>query len=216
MSQRLKGKRIAVLVETEFIPHELDEYKKQFTQEGAQVELLTYLWGKESRDLICDIDNAQNPISSIRILRVEECVSKHDPTEYDVVLMAANYCAVRLREITPMGSLGSPGQISLPPAVRFFASAMENPRIIKGALCHALWILTPRKDLLQGRKVICHTVVLADVLNAGAIFVPDPSHVVVDNDLVTGRSAADIGAYIEAIIRAAARLHGGPACSDSV
>lgn len=74
---------------------------------------------------------------------------------------------------------------------------MMNPQIVKGALCHALWILTPVPELLNGRKVICHTVVLADVLNAGAVYVPDESHVVVDRDLVTGRSAADIEAYCQ-------------------
>ena len=55
-------------------------------------------------------------------------------------------------------------------------------------------------DLLAGRKVICHTVVLADVLNAGATFVPDPSHVVIDDDLVTARSFADVDAYWKAVV----------------
>ena len=204
MSQRLKGKRVAVLLETEFIPHEIDAYQAQFTREGAQVDLLTYLWDKPSRDLICDIDSPDRPIRNIRIITVDQCVSKHQASEYDIVLMAANYCAVRLREILPMGSLGSPCEVATPPAVKFYAEAMENKKIVKGALCHALWILTPRPDLLKGRKVICHTVVLADIINAGAEFVPEPSHVVVDGDLITARSAADLDAYIEAIIQASA------------
>lgn len=79
------------------------------------------------------------------------------------------------------------------------ASAMMNPYIVKGALCHALWILTPVPELLKNRRVICHTVVLADVVNAGAIYVPDVSHVVIDRDLVTGRSAADIDVYCNAL-----------------
>ena len=101
------------------------------------------------------------------------------------------------------------------PAVRFFAEAMANPNIVKGALCHGLWILTPRPDLLSGRRVICHEVMIADVVNAGAIYVaPAPagapataeqpaSGVVVDRDLVTGNSyhvAVDAPhPYIEAI-----------------
>ena len=47
---------------------------------------------------------------------------------------------------------------------------------------------------------MCHTVVLSDVINVGGIFVPDASHVVVDRDLVTGRSAADLEVYGNAII----------------
>lgn len=81
-----------------------------------------------------------------------------------------------------------------------------NPQIVKGALCHALWILTPLPELLKGRKVICHTVVLADVINAGGEYVPDPSHVVVDRDLVTGRSAADLELYGETLVATYNRL----------
>ncbi|NES71662.1 MAG: intracellular protease/amidase, partial [Okeania sp. SIO2D1] len=68
---------------------------------------------------------------------------------------------------------------------------------------HGLWILTPCPEVLKGRRVICHTVVLADIHNAGAVYVPDPSHVVVDRDLVTARSAADIDVYFDAIVKKA-------------
>ena len=60
--------------------------------------------------------------------------------------------------------------------------------------------MTPVPELLKGRKVICHTVVLADVVNAGGIYVPDESHVVVDKDLVTGRSAEDLEVYCESLL----------------
>jgi protease I len=134
-------------------------------------------------------------------LTVDRCVTQCSADDYDIVLCAANYVAVRLREIPPMGSLGSPEEVNTAPAVKFFADAMENKNIIKGALCHALWILTPNPHLLRGRKVICHTVVLADVINAGAVFIPSENHVVVDDDLVTGRSFADVEAYWQAIVQ---------------
>ena len=85
---------------------------------------------------------------------------------------------------------------------------MANPRIVKGALCHALWILTPNPHLLKDRNVICHTVVLADVINAGANFVPAENHVVVDGDLVTGRSFADVETYWQAIVDTATKIGG--------
>jgi protease I len=200
MEKLLAGKRVAVLVETEFIPEELDCYQTRFPELGAQVDLLTYLWGKPQRELISDIDSPDKPVKGIRILTVTKDVADANPEDYDIVIMVANYCAVRLREIMPMGSLGSIAEIATPPAVRFFARAMENRRIIKAAMCHALWILTPRPDLLKGRKVICHTVVLADIHNAGATYQPGPSHVVIDEDLVTARSAADLDAYFQAIV----------------
>jgi protease I len=54
-----------------------------------------------------------------------------------------------------------------------------------------LWLLTPSPEVLRGRRVVCNTVVLADVLNAGATYVPfpadtpEPEQVFVDGDLVT-------------------------------
>ena len=93
----------------------------------------------------------------------------------------------------------SADQVSTAPAVQFFAEAMSNPNIIKGFLCHGLWILTPVPDLLKGRHVICHEVVLADIKNAGAVYVPSPNNIVVDGDMVTGRSGHDVHAFIDAI-----------------
>ena len=202
MEQPLSGRRIAVLVETEFIPAEIDCYQTRFPELGARVDLLTYLWGKPQRELICDIDDPDKPVKDLRTLLVTKDVADANPDDYDIVIMVANYCAVRLREIMPMGSLGSVAEVATPPAVQFFARAMENKRTVKGAMCHALWILTPRPDLLRGRRVICHTVVLADIINAGATYTPS-SHVVVDDDLVTARSAADLDAYFTTIVETA-------------
>ena len=201
--QPLVGKRVAVLVETEFIPIEIDCYRTRFPKLGAQVDFLTYLWGRPDRELVPDIDSPDKPIRDLGLLKVNKDVADANLDDYDIVIMAANYCAVRLREILPMGSLGSPEEVASPPAVRFFARAMQNKRIVKGALCHGLWILTPRPDLLKGRKVICHTVVLADIINAGASFQPEPSHVVIDHDLVTARSSADLDAYFDALVETA-------------
>lgn len=197
MEKVLQGKKVAVLVETEYIPMEVNFYYEFFTRQGAQVDFLTYLWGKPERILVSDnteVDGVQES------MRVNKDVKDYNPNDYAIVLTAANYVACRLREIPPMGSLADSSLVRSPSAVRFMASAMANPEIVKGALCHALWILTPVPELLQGRKVICHTVVLSDVLNAGAVYVPDPSHVVVDRDLVTARSAADLQSYCETLL----------------
>lgn len=200
MEKSLLGKKIAVLVETEYIHAEIEFYKTRIPELGGEVMLLSYLWGNTSLDIVNDIDSPEVPVTSAHRLTITECVTKHDPNEFDIVICAANYVAVRLREIPPMGSLGSRNKATTAPAVSFFARAMENKKIVKGAMCHALWILTPRKDLLRGRKVICHTVVLSDIVNAGAIFIPEPSHVVVDVDLVTARSFADIEPYFNALV----------------
>lgn len=198
IKQKLAGKKVAVLVETEYIPDEIKQYQSFFGALGAKVELLTYLWGQKERTIVSDVTE---PNKMPETLVVSKDVSDANPNDYAIVLCAANYVACRLREIPPMGSLGSAEELRSPSAVRFMASAMMNPNIVKGFLCHALWLMTPCPELLKGRKVICHTVVLSDVVNAGAVFVPDESHVYADRDLVTGRSAADLKVYCNKIIK---------------
>lgn len=200
MANRLLGKKVAVLVETEYIHGEVEHYKKVFSEEGARVDFMANLWGKKSQKFICDITDPDNPQDHIHTMTCDLDVEACNPNDYAIILVAANYVACRLREIPPMHSLGSVDDLKTPPAVRFFAAAMMNKNIVKGALCHGLWLLTPVPELLQGRRVICHTVVLADIHNAGGVFVPDPSHVVVDGDLVTARSAMDLDAYTGALI----------------
>ncbi len=197
MDKVLQGKKIAVLVETEYIAEEVAYYKNFFSEQGAEVEFMTYLWGKPERTIVSDVTEVGQKAESMLVKReIADC----NPNDYAIVLTAANYVACRLREIPPMGSLGSTELLRSPAAVRFMAGAMMNPQIVKGALCHALWILTPVPELLRGRKVICHTVVLSDVYNAGGVYVPDESHVVVDRDLVTGRSAEDLQLYCDALL----------------
>lgn len=209
----LAGKRVAVLVETEYIHAEIEFYKRRVPELGGELTLLTHLWGQPSKRFVNDVDSPDRPCTDIHALTVDRCVTQTDVNGFDIVLCAANYVAVRLREIPPMHSLGSPELVNQAPAVRFFAAAMANPRIVKGALCHALWILTPNPALLKNRKVICHTVVLADILNAGATFVPDPLHVVVDRDLVTARSLADIEGYFSALVETSRVLASTPAAT---
>ena len=197
MDKVLSGKKVAVLVETEYIPQEVAYYKEFFTSYGAEVDFMTYLWGDTERVIVSDVtEKGQMPESMLVKKEIADC----NPNDYVIVLTAANYVACRLREIPPMGSLGNTDLLRSPAAVRLMWSAMMNPQIVKGALCHSLWILTPVPELLKGRKVICHTVVLADVYNAGAVYVPDETHVVVDRDLVTGRSAADLKLYCDTLL----------------
>lgn len=206
MNQPLKGKKVALLLETEYIHDEVVYYREQVEAMGGELHMLTHLWGEKSKTFVNDCDAWDKPITDMHALTVDRCVTQVNADDYDIVLCAANYVAVRLREIPPMHSLGSPAEVNTAPAVKFYADAMANPRIVKGALCHALWILTPNPQLLKGRDVICHTVVLADILNAGANFVPAENHVVVDKDLVTARSFADVEAYWAAIVETAGEI----------
>lgn len=205
-TQILAGKKIAVLVETEFIPEEIKAYQTRFPELGATVHLMSRLWTNPTARFVSDIDEVDGEVPEYIDVNIDfQDVDLHD---YAAVIMAANYTSVRLRYFQPPdGHPISPQQTRTAPAVQFFAEAMADPKIVKGFLCHGLWILTPMPELLKGRRVICHEVVLADIVNAGAIYQPpvpnselnDPGNIVVDGDMVTGHSGGDVNAFIDAI-----------------
>ncbi|HEX8437517.1 DJ-1/PfpI family protein [Archangium sp.] len=198
----LQGKKIAVLLESQFIPVEISEYRKRFEEAGATVHFLANLYGNPSLTLVSEVEE---PGQMPELLTVDLDIRQVKPEDYAAVIMSANYTSVRLRHfVPPSGSDGkpvpiTPDMVRSSPAVQFFGRAMRDPRIIKGALCHGLWLLTPTPELLAGRRVICHEVVLADITNAGGLYTPDPSGVVVDEDLVTGRSYHEVSLLIERI-----------------
>lgn len=202
MAGVLSGKKIAVLVESQYIPEEIRIYRERFGSYGAEVHFMADLWGNESLKFVSEVEV---PDTVPEVLEVTIDFKNVNQDEYAAVIMSANYTSVRLRYFKPPNDdKGTPLPISsdmvrLSPAVRFFSRAMRNPRIIKGVLCHGLWILTPVPELLSGRKVICNEVVLADIANAGGKYTPDPSNVVVDGDLVTGKTYHETAQMVDAI-----------------
>ncbi|HJZ60492.1 MAG TPA: DJ-1/PfpI family protein [Gemmataceae bacterium] len=202
----LTGKKIAILLENEYVPGEIAEYRRRFGELGADVHFMSRLWGQKKQTFVSDIDGLKGTLAETRkqlqFLDVDIDFEHVHLDDYAAVIMAANYTSVRLRYFeAPPGQAISPELVRSAPAVRFFANAMRNPRIVKGALCHGLWILTPTPELLAGRRVICHEVVLADIANAGAIFTASSNNVVVDGDLVTGRSWHEVGPFVDAIAK---------------
>ncbi len=206
----LEGKKIAVLVESQYVPGEIEAYRYGFGALGAEVHFMSRLWGNERLTFVGEVEQTGQTPQTLEVSIDFQSVKLED---YAAVIMAANYTSVRLRYFAPPeGQPVSPEMVRTAPAVEFFARAMQNPRIVKGPLCHGLWILTPNPELLKGRKVICHEVVLADVLNCGAIYVPQDAQnggVVVDGDLVTGRSWHEVEPFIQAVARQILALNGG-------
>ncbi|MCW2650970.1 MAG: hypothetical protein QOE41_3789 [Mycobacterium sp.] len=188
--QPLAGKRVAVIVESQFIPQELDIYRQRFQTYGATVDFVSHLWGNPKLRFYSTVE--PDVVDELQWLEVGIEVDSIKPSDYAAIIAAANYTTVRLRSVVPPPpGVDAHEQVRAAPAVRFFREAMLDRRIVKGAPCHALWLLTPSPEVLRGRRVVCNTVVLADVLNAGATYVPfppntpEPEQVFVDDDLVT-------------------------------
>ena len=204
-----QSRKIAVLVENEFIPEEFQAYQETFAQSGYEVQLVSRLWGQDRATYISALDPLHyKPGDQPQQLEATVDFDQVAVDDYAAVVIAANYVSVRLRYFEPDRDGNDPRNS---PAVRFFGRAMRNRRVVKGALCHGLWILTPAPELLAGRKVICHRVVQADIQNAGAIITVTPNKVVVDGDLVTGYSKDEARALADAVIGQIARLRQGQA-----
>lgn len=186
----LANDKVAVLVESQYIPQELRDYQQRFTELGATVHFISRLWGQPKQTFVSEVEE---PGHTPEVFEVSIDVESIRPEDYAAVIMAANYTSVRLRYFSP------PHTPRTTPAVKFFSEAMKNPSIVKGVLCHGLWLLTAAPELLAGRKVICHEVVYSDIVNAGAIYTTSPTNVVVDGDLVTGRSYHEALAMVDAI-----------------
>lgn len=219
MDKSLTGKKIAILVENKFIPEEIEAYRTVFALLGAEVQFISRIWYgsyKPDQDPIffSDIDPLDNePWDSPERLSIprERDISTVHPSHYSAIIMSANYTSVRLRwEDLPKDQelVDARVYVQSPPVVQFFAKAMQDTKIVKGALCHGLWILTPFPNLLKGRRVSCHTVVMADIINCGAEIQFDKdkdgnlqvAKVVTDDDLVTAYSKHEVLPFIEAIV----------------
>jgi protease I len=217
-STRIDGKRIAIFVEHKFIPQEIEIYRTAFGALGAEVHFASRLWYGDDRPTAVTFFGDLDPLDDSPSELPKALVVTHDVSQvaanldsYCALVMSANYTSVRLRFADlPHGDVTclTPGDIAgfdarahvqSSPVAGLFAVAMRRRTIVQGALCHGLWVLTPNPQLLAGRRVICHSVVMADVLNCGARIALTTNGVVVDDDLVTGFSKHQTQAFVEAI-----------------
>ena len=182
---KLAGHRIAVLIESDFYEHEIWYYTYRFPEEGAEVRFLTRLWGQQSLSF-----TGHEYKAPFVCERSFEDMSDDDLRTYSAVIVPSAFVADRLRYTEDLAKL--------PPACEFLQRAFAEPTIVKGIICHGLWLLARMPELVRGREVTCHPNLYGDALNMGARFVD--RDVVVDGDLVTGRTGAQAGLFARTVI----------------
>ena len=182
---RLAGHKIAVLIESDFYEHEISYYRYRFPEEGAEVHFLTRLWGQPS--LTFTGHEYKTPL-----VCSESFEGMDDETlrGYSAIIMPSAMVSDRLRYSEDLAVL--------PPATVLMRRAFAEPGIVKGIICHGLWIMSRVPELVRGRRLVCHPNLYGDALNMGAEYVD--SDVVVDADLVTARSGAQAGVFARTII----------------
>ena len=183
---RLAGRKIGILVESDYYEPEIFYYQRRFAEEGADLRLLTRLWGQPSLTFLGHEYRAP--------LEVRESFEDIDDAElrsYAAVIVPSGMVSDRLRYSED--PVRSP-----PPATEFLRRAFAEPGVLKGIICHGMWLLAPAPELVRGRPVVAHNNLYGDVVNMGAIYTDED--VVVDGDLVTGRSGGHCHLFARRII----------------
>ena len=181
----LEGKKIGILMESDFYEPEIWYYKLRFSEENAQVHFLTRLWGQKS--ITFKGHEYQIPFEcSESFENMDETTLK----SYSAIIVPAGMVSDRLRYTEDVNKL--------PPAVEFLKRVFAEKSIIKGIICHGMWLVSPAPELVKGRKVVVHNNLLGDARNIGAVYVDED--VVVDGDLVTARTGGHCHLFAKKII----------------
>ncbi|HBN08104.1 MAG TPA: thiamine biosynthesis protein ThiJ [Cyanobacteria bacterium UBA8530] len=182
---KLSGKKIAILLEGDYYEPEIWYYKNRFAEEGSEVHFLTRLWGQPSLTFL-----GHEYRAPFEVNESFEGMSDEELRSFAAVIVPAGMVADRLRYTEDIEKL--------PPATRFLQRAFAEPSIVKGIICHGLWLLAPTPELVRGRNVVVHNNLLGDARNMGANYVNED--VVVDGDLITARSGNHCHLFARAII----------------
>lgn len=183
---RLAGKKIAILMEGDWYEPEIWYYRLRFAEEGAEVHFLTRLWGQPSLTFLGHEFRAP-----LEVTESFEGMDDKTLRSFAALIVPAGMVADRLRYTEDV--------TRLPPATAFLQRAFAEKSILKGIICHGLWLVAPMPELVRGRRLVVHNNLLGDARNMGAEYVD--KDVVVDGDLVTARSGGHCNLFARAIIR---------------
>jgi protease I len=185
MQPRLTGHKIAILVESDFYEPELFYYRYRFAEEGADLHFLSRLWGQDS--LTFKGHEYGAPLGCTESV---EDVDDATLRGYSALIVPSGMVADRLRYAEDVSRL--------PPATALLARAFVDPGILKGIICHGLWLVAAAPELIKGRRVVAHNNLYGDVHNMGAVYTDQD--VVVDGDLVTARTGQHCHVFARTII----------------
>ena len=182
---RLKGKKVGVLIESDFYEKEIFYYEHRFPEEGVELHFLSRMWGQSS--ITFKGHEEHYPFECH-----ESFENMDDATlrSYAAIIVPSGIVSDRLRYVE------DPKQT--PPATAFLKRAFAEKSIVKGIICHGMWLVAPAPELVRGRRVVVHNNLIGDAKAYGAIYTDED--VVVDGDLVTGRTGGHCHMFARQII----------------
>jgi protease I len=173
MSERLNGKKVAILVAKGFEQVELEAPREALKDAGAETDLISpeeevQAWAEEDLGDFFAVD------VQLRDAKAED---------YDALLL-------------PGGVMNPDKLRTIPEAVKFVQDFFQAGKPV-AAICHGPQLLI-EADVVKGRKLTSFPSVKTDLINAGAQWVDE--EVVVDQGLVTSRKPDDIPAFNKKMI----------------
>ena len=182
---RLAGRTVAILMESDYVEPEIQYYRRRFAEEGAGVEFLTRLWGQQS--ITFTGHEFREPFTVDGDL---EAVGDERLASYAALIVPSGMLSDRLRYTEDVTRIS--------PAASLLDRAFGTAGLLVGIICHGLWLAAPIPERVRGRRLTCHNNLVSDARNMGASY--QDQDVVVDGDLVTGRSAAHCHLFARTII----------------
>ena len=182
---RLQGQKIGVLIESDFYEKEIFYYEHRWPEEGAELHFLTRLWGQPAITF-----KGHEEHYPFECRESFEAIDDAALAQYSAIIVPSGMVSDRLRYTEDVRKV--------PPATAFLQRAFANKNILKGIICHGLWLAAPAPELVRGRKLTCHNNLIGDAKAYGAIYTDED--VVVDGDLVTGRSGGHCHLFARKII----------------
>ena len=117
-------------------------------------------------------------------------MSDEELNSYSAIIVPAGMVSDRLRYTEDVEKI--------PPATEFLKRAFAQKNIIKGIICHGLWLAAPAPELVRGRRMVMHNNLIGDARNMGVIYVNEDQ--VTDGDLVSARTGGHCHLFARAII----------------
>jgi protease I len=181
----VSAKKVAILIESDFYEHEIWYYHFRFAEEGIDAQFMSRLWDQPS--ITFTGHEYKAPFSCTKSF---ETITDAELDTYAAVIVPSGIVSDRLRYTDDVSQL--------PPASAFLKRAFARQHVIKGIICHGLWLAAPVPGLVTGRKLTCHNNLHGDALAYGAEYVD--ADVVEDGDLITGRTGGHAHLFARAII----------------
>jgi protease I len=181
----LTGAKLGVFIESDYFEPEIFYYQRRFAEEGAHVHFLTRLWGQP--EITFTGHEWKIPFVANETF---EGIDDAELGTYDAIIVPSGIVSDRLRYTEDVDKI--------PPATEFLKRAFANPGVLKGIICHGLWLVAPAPELVAGRPLTTHNNLISDAKNMGAKYTD--ADVVIDGDLVTGRTGQHAHLFAHAII----------------